>query len=99
MNKNKAVCQKNTMTMVKILQSLGYTINDKKLSLVPSQRIVFFGFLNDTVQFKKRESIKIMLKAKHLRAKFKVTVRELASFIGLVINAFYCYEPGVTRKK
>ena len=36
MNKNKAVCQKNTMTMVNTLQSLGFTINYKKSSLVPS---------------------------------------------------------------
>ena len=93
MNKNKAVCQKNTMTMVNTLQSLGFTINYKKSSLVPSQRIVFFGFLVDSVQFKifltEEKVQKIMLKAKHLLEKLKVIVRELASFIGLVINAFY----------
>ena len=93
MNKNKAVCQKNAMTMVNTLQSLGFTINYKKSSLVPSQRIIFFGFLIDMFQFKiflpEEKVQKIMLKAKHLLGKFKVMVWELASFIGLVINAFY----------
>ena len=76
MNKNKAVCQKNTMTMVNTLQSLGFTINYKKSSLVPSQKIVFFGFLIDSVQFKifltEEKVQKIMLKAKHLLEKLKL---------------------------
>ena len=65
------------MTMVNTLQSLGFTINYEKSSLVPSQRIVFFGFLTDSVQFKifltEEKVQKIMLKAKHLLGKVKVT--------------------------
>lgn len=93
MNKDKAVCQNNTLTMVDTLESLGFTINYKKSSLIPSQRIVFFGFIIDTVEFKifltEEKVNKIILKAEELLKKGKVVVRELASFIGLVINAFY----------
>ena len=42
--------------MVETLESLGFTINYKKSSLIPSlipsQRIVFFGFVIDTIEFK-----------------------------------------------
>ena len=93
MDKDRAVCQNNTLTMVKTLESLGFTINYKKSSLVPSQRIIFFGFIIDTVEFKiflTEEKInKILLKAENLLKNSKVIVRELASFIGLIVNAFY----------
>ena len=93
MNKEKAVCHSNTMTMVETLESLGFTINYKKSSLIPCQRILFFGFIIDTVEFKvfltEDKLNKIILKAVNLLEKGTVVVRELASFIGLIINAFY----------
>ena len=93
MNKDKAVCRNNTLTMVETLEALGFTVNYKKSSLVPSQRIIFFGFIIDSVEFKifltEEKVNKILLKAKQLLQKRIVVVRELASFIGLIINAFY----------
>ena len=52
MDKEKAVCQSNTETMLESLESLGYTVNYKKSVLNPKQRIIFFGFILDSVQFK-----------------------------------------------
>lgn len=109
MNNDKAVCQNNTQTMVDTLVSLGFTVNYRKSSLVPSQRITFFGFVIDSVQFKvfltEEKVKKILLKAKNLLSKGFVVVRELASFIGLIINAFYAvleapmYYRGLERNK
>ncbi|MCG7879447.1 MAG: reverse transcriptase domain-containing protein [Candidatus Thiodiazotropha endolucinida] len=93
MNKDSAVCQSNTLTMVETLESLGFTVNYKKSSLIPSQRIVFFGFIIDTVEFKvfltEEKVNKILLNAVNLLQKGRIIVRELASFIGLIVNAFY----------
>ena len=93
MNQDKAVCRDNTMSIVDTLDSLGFTINYEKSSLVPVQRIVFFGFVIDSVEFKifltEEKVQKILTKARLLLQKGVVVVRELASFIGLIINAFY----------
>jgi hypothetical protein len=93
MNKDRMVCAENSQLICNTLTSLGYTVNLKKSVLVPSQEIVFFGFILDSVQFMvflTDEKIqKILLKAKQLTALKIVVVRELASFIGLLVNAFY----------
>ena len=93
MNQDKAVCRDNTMSIVDTLDSLGFTINYDKSFLVPVQRIVFFGFVIDSVEFKifltEEKVQKILTKARLLLQKGVVVVRELASFIGLIINAFY----------
>ena len=93
MDKEKAVCQSNTETMLRSLESLGYTVNYKKSVLVPTQKLIFFGFILDSVQFKifltDEKVQKIIAKARSLLETGLVVVREVASFIGLVINAFY----------
>ena len=81
------------LTMVETLESLRFTINYKKSFFIPTQQNLFFGFVIDTVEFKiflTQEKVKkILLKAKYLLKNGTVVVRELASFIGLIINAFY----------
>ena len=93
MNKDKVVCPNNMLTMVETLETLEFTVNYKKSSLVPSQRINLFWFIIDSVEFKvyltEEKVNKILLKAKQLLQKWIVVVRELASFTGLIINAFY----------
>ena len=93
MDKEIAVCQSNTKMMLHSLESLGYTVNYKKSVLVPTQRIIFFGFILDSVQFKifltEEKVQKIKTKAQSLLNTGLVVVREVASFIGLIINAFH----------
>ena len=93
MDKEMAVCQSNTKMMLHSLESLGYTVNYKKSVLVPTQRIIFFGFILDSVQFKifltEEKVQKIKTKAQSLLNTGLVVVREVASFIGLIINAFH----------
>ena len=93
MDNNREICACNTMTIVKTLESLGFTINRKKSVLVPVQRIIFFGFLIDSVQFcvflTDEKISKIYNSAKALLRRKVIVVRQLASFIGLIINAFF----------
>ncbi|MCG7875172.1 MAG: reverse transcriptase domain-containing protein [Candidatus Thiodiazotropha endolucinida] len=93
MNKDRNVCAENTKTIAKTLQSLGFTINNKKSVFEPSQRIIFFGFLIDSVLFcvflTDEKITKIFNLAKFLLEKEVIVVRQLASFIGLIINAFF----------
>ena len=75
------------------MEALGFTVNYKKSSLAPSQTNIFLGFIIDSVEFKifltEEKVNKVLLMAKQLLQKRIVVVRELASFIGLIINAFY----------
>lgn len=93
MNQDKMVCKQNAEIMDGKLESLGFDINREKSVLEPCQRIVFFGFIVDSVEFKifltEEKLQKIILKAKDLIERGVVVVRDLASFIGLVVNAFY----------
>ena len=93
MDQNRDVCARNTMTIAKTLESLGFTINNKKSVLVPVQKIVFFGFVIDSVKFfiflTDEKVAKIFNLAKVLLEKRVIVVRQLASFIGLIINAFF----------
>ena len=93
MEQSFSVCTQNTQTLCNTLKSLGFCINEKKSVLIPSQRVVFFGFIVDSVSFKvflTDEKIqKIKSKASCLLHAQTVRVRDLASFSGLTVNAFY----------
>jgi len=92
MNKDRTACKDNTITVVATLSSLGFSINNKKSVLVPTQKIVFFGFIIDTILFKvfltEEKLEKICVKAELLYNASFIVVRSLASFIGLLVNAF-----------
>lgn len=93
MDKNYEVCLKNSKTIVSVLESLGFTINTKKSVLIPVQRIIFFGFIIDSVQFMvfltDEKICKIIYMAKILLKENVIVIRQLASFIGMIINAFF----------
>ena len=83
MNQNFSVCQTNTEIIVRTLKSLGFLINVKKSVLVPSHKIIFFGFLLDSGKFKvfltMEKMNKIICKAHSLLKVKKVVIRDLAS--------------------
>ena len=109
MNQNFDICAQNTETMVQKLDDLGFRINIKKSVLIPCRRIVFFGLIIDTVVFKNfltEEKIdKIISLGKFILQQKSITIRCLASFIGLVVHAFYAvtfgplYYRGLERNK
>lgn len=87
------MCLQNCKTIVSVLESLGFTINRKKSVLIPVQKIVFFGFIIDSVKFlvflTDEKVQKIIAMANFLLKEDFIVVRQLASFIGLIINAFF----------
>ena len=79
---------KNTHLFITLLQSLGFIINFKKSSLTPSQVITFLGFKIDSTSMMlslPAEKINKILDCAHrLLAPQRITLRNLASLIGLL---------------
>lgn len=96
LNQSPVLCKTNMLKILSTLESLGFTANRKKSVLVPCQRLVFFGFILDSVQFQvfltEEKLEKIICKASALLKCDHVVVRDLASFIGLVISTFYAIQ-------
>ena len=92
MNQEFSECLQNTNFIAEKLDLLGYGINFKKSVLAPTRRIVFFGLIIDTVQFKvflTDEKIdKIISFGKFMLKQHLISIRTLASFIGLIVHAF-----------
>ena len=93
MDKDKSVCRKNALVMTETLESLGFFLNTEKSVLEPKQRIVYFGYILDSVLFKvflpDKKIQKIKKLASCLLTADTIVIRSLASFIGLIINAFH----------
>lgn len=93
MDKDKVICKEHTLLMAETMESLGFVLNRQKSVMEPCQRIVYFGYILDSVLFKvflpEKKVQKIKNVAKFLIASEKVILRTLASFIGLIINAFH----------
>ena len=98
LNQNIDKCAQNTNIMVKKLDDLGYRINYKKSVLIPTKRIVFFGLIIDTELFKvfltDEKVEKIISLGNSILSKREITIRCLASFVGLVVHAFYAVQFG-----
>ena len=93
MNRSQSVCKENVIVMADTLESLGFTVNKEKSIFLPTQRFLFFVFILDSVLFKvflpDDKVEKIIQLAKNLVLKTSVVIRDLASFIGLIIHAFH----------
>lgn len=98
MNQIKEKCSAEASLVSKQLDDLGFTINFKKSVFHPTQRIVFFGLIIDTVEFKvflTEEKIEKILSLCHYILDQKtVTIRKFASLIGLFVHAFHAILPG-----
>ena len=79
---------KNTQLVVTLLQSPGFTINLKKSLLIPTQAITFLGFQIDSVcmmiSLLAEKANKILDCRRHLLVSQSITLRNLASLIGLL---------------
>lgn len=92
MNQDYTKCKLENQTVVQELDNLGFTINESKSILTPTQKLEFFGVIIDTVQFKvfltKEKIDKIKSLSSTILCSYKVTIRKLSSLIGLCIHAF-----------
>ena len=90
--KDAQSCSKNVSLTHNIFKSLGFTINFEKSHIVPSQTIVYLGFIWDTlsmtISLPQDKVIKIISLSQFIVRKNKVSLRKLASLIGLYVSAF-----------
>jgi len=88
-------CTDNVNHTIELLDKLGFTLHPEKSCLVPTQVLVYLGFVLNTIRMvvsltsEKRD--KIINKCKLLLKKLTCSIRELAEVIGSVVAA----EPGV----
>lgn len=84
-------CLENTHQLRDLFESLGFVINKEKSCLLPSHRVVFLGFIIDSVQFKvylpEDKIEKIIEHSKKMLDKKLVTVRQVSTLIGLYSSA------------
>ena len=84
----KEEATRNTQMLVTLLQSLGFTVNLKKSSLTPTQMITFLGFSIDSrsmmIVLPVTKVQKILECCQKLTASQNVTLRSVASLIGLL---------------
>ena len=78
--------------VVQILESLGFIINREKSVLIPSQKIVFLGYVIDsvamTVSLPGEKLNKLKEQTLSLSRKPQCSIRELAHVIGLIVSSF-----------
>ena len=91
----RSACKQNIQNTVKCFDSLGFVIHPEKSVLIPTQELEFLGFLLNgismTIQLPPSKAAHVKLACENLLLKTKVTIRELAHVIGLLVSSL----PGV----
>ena len=92
MNQDKLKCKNESLLITHEMDNLGFTINETKSVLIPTQRLEFFGVIIDTVLFKvfltEAKFNKILSLCAQIISSKTNTTRKLSSFIGLCVHAF-----------
>ena len=92
---NYSACTKNIQDTVDTFVKLGFVIHPEKSVLVPSQEMEFLGFLlnsvNMTIRLPPTKAERVRLACQSLLCKSKMSIREVAQVIGLIVSSF----PGV----
>ena len=90
-----SACQQNIQGTVDCFDSLGFVIHPDKSVLVPTQELEFLGFLLNsismTIRLPPSKAAHVKSSCENLLFRSKVTVRELAHVIGLIVSSL----PGV----
>ena len=90
------VCLDNISDTIKLLRELGFVIHTEKSVLIPSQTIVFLGFIISSKNMKLSLTDEKKNKTKTILTdclyKYKIPLRELARILGNIVTSF----PAVT---
>ena len=92
---NRSECSNTLQSLCQTLDALGLVVHTEKSVLQPTQRLIFLGFEIDSVELRvsltreKRE--KMVRAATQVLQKDKLTIREVAGLVGLMVS----YEPGM----
>ena len=83
---------KNIIATVAPLRGLEFTIHPEKSVLVPTQQIIFIGFVIDSVKVtitltKERKQSTYML-CQRILSNYQATIRDLAQTIGVIVSSF-----------
>ena len=93
--RTKQQCAQNVSDTVHLLDSLGFTVHDKKSVLIPTKEIVFVGFvLNSeemTIRLPDEKKAKIIKLCCDIIRQPQVTIRKFSRLIGKLVAT----EPGV----
>ena len=88
-------CAKNVIDTVRLMDSLGFVVHPHKAVLIPTQVILFLGFLLNsitmTVSLTPEKTKKLKSAVSCLLSCTSPTIREVAQVVGLIIASF----PGV----
>ena len=91
----RSACEQNIQDTVECFDSLGFVIHPEKSVLIPTQELEFLGFLLNsismTIRLPPSKAAHVKLACENLLLKTKVTIRELAHVIGLLVSSL----PGV----
>ena len=93
LNSTAPALEQDLVYVISVLDSLGLTINLGKSCLIPSRTIEFLGFTLDSVRMSvtltRAKQDKIQCLGRALLSKTRVSIRDLAVFIGNVVAAGY----------
>jgi len=91
MHQLKESLGQQTNMIAQLLQSLGFTVNQQKSNLTPSQRIQFLGFVIDSMLMKlflpEEKVQRISHMCQNLLQKGRVTIRQLSQLLGRMTAA------------
>jgi hypothetical protein len=97
MASSKNECSKHLMMAVKLLQSLGFVINKEKSLLIPTQQIEFLGYVLSSTSMQVRISHQkcatIVQKCKDVLHRSTLSIREVASIVGLLKSVIHAIMP------
>ncbi|KXJ15837.1 Retrovirus-related Pol polyprotein from transposon 412 [Exaiptasia diaphana] len=89
------VCVSNIIDTVTLLNDLGFVIHPEKSILIPTQMLVFLGFLLDStcmhISLTSDKALKVKLACHDLLNAGQPSIRQVAKFLGLLTSSF----PGV----
>ena len=81
------LCLAQGKFLMKLLQDLGFLVNMNKSVLTPTQRIIFLGFLIDsvnmTISLPEEKQLAIIQRANSLLGQNLVSIRNLCQFVGM----------------
>ena len=84
-------CGSNVIDTVKLLNNLGFVPQPKKSVFIPTQIIVFLGFLrnsiNMTVSLTPEKANKLKSAVNYLLSREQPSIREVAEVLGLIISS------------
>ena len=88
-------CAKNVVDTVKLLDTLGFVVHPEKSVFIPTQKLIFLGFILDSVSIMvyltPEKALKLKQAATGLFHCINPTIREVAKVLGLIVSSF----PGV----